>query len=128
MIDKREVAWGLVGTLSFIVLIIAAWQLSGTTGASWGDILVMVMIGGVAGGIPYLPPRIMSKYRALWLLLGLVAWGILIFWRGERSLRFLGISLAWLIAAIGHFAQKRRSRTASRGTEEMSTDSQSAER
>ncbi len=126
MINKREVVWGLIGAISLSALIVTVWQLFSTANVSWASVLAVVMVGGIAGGIPYLPPKIMSKYRVFWLSLGLVAWGILIFWRGERSLRWLGISVAWLVATIGHFGHKWRSQNVLTALEIMPEDSNNA--
>lgn len=127
MINKRDALWEMVGVVSLTVVLIAAWQIFKATPIPWAGFFTVVIVGGIAGGIPRLPDSIMSKYRMLWLSLGLVAWGILLFWQGTRPLRFMGLSTAWSVAAIGHFWCKWRLRNNPMKSEIAPKDSQDVE-
>lgn len=110
MIVKRDVIWSLVAIVSLVALTIAAWQFFVTEDAAWTSVLATMAVAFLAGGIPYLPEKAFGKYRIFWLMIGLLAWGVLIFWRGERLLRIMGVSAAWLVASMGYFAGKWRGR------------------
>lgn len=127
MITKRDVLWGGVGMISLAVLVISACRLFSLVQIPWTSVLVVMVVGSIAGGIPYLPSRILSKYRTFWFSLGMVACGILFFWQRRGPLSLLGPSIAWLVAATGYFVRKWRSQTTPNGTEEVSRDSQNAE-
>lgn len=127
MITKRDALWGMVGVVSLTVFLIAAWQIFTATSIPWISLLIVMIMGGIAGGIPRLPESIMARYRMLWLSLGLAAWGILLFWQGSRSLRFMGLSTAWLVAATGYFCHRWRSRNVPVKSEITPGDSRNAE-
>ena len=126
MINKRDALWGVVGVVSLALFFVTAIQLLMVRPIPWAGLLAVVILGGIGGGIPMLPKSILSRYRMLWLL-PVGAFGILGFWPGARTLRALGLAIAWSIATTGHFWRKWRFRKAPMKSRIAPEDSQNAE-
>ena len=88
MINKRDALWSVGGVISLTVVSVAALQLVTVRPIPWAGLLAVVILGGVAGGVPMLPRSLHSRYRMLWLL-PVGACMVLGFWPGATTLGFL---------------------------------------